>query len=80
MQAVFLFRSDIRVLTPCIGRDLGGFQHMVARKIMRKQPRRRDEGGSEYPPLAAKTEEVGFKEIMVYILKRQDMVAKYIVA
>ena len=39
---------------------------------------RRDEGGSEYPPLALEMEEVGFNEIRVYILKMQDTVAQYI--
>ena len=39
---------------------------------------RRDEGGSEYPPLALEMEEVVFNEIRVYILKMQDTVAQYI--
>ena len=78
VQAVLLFRSDTWVLNPHIGRALRSFQHRVARRITRKQPRQQDEAGSEYAPLVAEMEEVVFEKIRVYILKRQDRVAQYI--
>ena len=37
-----------------------------------------EEGGWEYLPLTTVMEEEGFKEIGVYILKRQNTVAQYI--
>ena len=53
-----------------MGRDLGSFHHGVARWISGRQSKMRKEGGWKYPPLAAETEEVEFKEIGAYILKR----------
>ena len=40
LQAVLLFRSETWVMTPCMGRVLGGFQHRVAKQITGRQPRR----------------------------------------
>ena len=37
------------------------------------------EGGWDYPPLESSMEEEGFEEIGVYIQKRQNTVAQYIV-
>ena len=79
VQGVLLFGSETWVLTPCMGRDLGSFQHRVAQRIMERHPRQREEGGWEYPPLVATMEEAGSEEIGVYILKRYNMVAQYIV-
>ena len=67
------------MLNPRIGWSLGSFLHRVARRITRKKPMRRDEGGSEYPPLTAAMDEVGFNETRIYIIKSQDMIAQYIV-
>ena len=50
-------------------RDLGSFQHRVAQQITGRQPRRREEGGWDYPPLAIAMYDAGFEEIGVYILK-----------
>ena len=61
-----------------MGRAMGSFQHGVARRITGRQPRKRNEGGWEYPPLAAEMEEAGFEYIGVYILKSQNTIAQYI--
>ena len=78
VHAVLVFGSEMWVPTPRMGQALGSFQHRVVRQIMGRQPRRRKEGGWEYTPRASEMEEVGFKEIRVYILKRQNTHAQYI--
>ena len=77
IHTVLLFGSETWVLTSHMERDLVSFQYRVARQITGRQPMRREEGGWEYPPLAAAMEEAGFEEIGVYIKKRQNMVAQY---
>ena len=61
-----------------MGQTLGNFQHGFARRITGRNPRRWEEGGWDYSPLAAAMEEEGFEEIGVYILKRQNTIAQYI--
>ena len=46
-QAVLLFGVDMWVLTPRMERDLDSFQHRVARRITRRQPRRRGDGSRD---------------------------------
>ena len=41
VQAVLIFGSETWVLTPCMERSLGRFQHRLARHITGRQPRRR---------------------------------------
>ena len=69
VHVVLLFGSNMWVMTPRMGRALGSFQHGVARRITGRQPKKREEGGWKYPPLAAFKEEAGFEEIWAYILK-----------
>ena len=78
VQAVLIFRSEVWVLTPRMERDLGSFQHRVARRIIGRQSRRREEGGWDCPPLTKAMEDLGFEEIGAYILKIQNTVAQYI--
>ena len=70
VQVVLLFGLDTWVLTPRKERAMGSFQYRVVCRITRRQPRRREEGGWDYPPLATAVEEAIFEEIWVYILKR----------
>ena len=70
VRVVLIFGSETWVLTPRMGRALGSFQQGVARWISERQPKMRKEGGWKYLPLAAAMEEVEFKEIGAYILKR----------
>ena len=78
LQAVLLFGSETWILNPRMELYLGSFQHRVGRQIKRKQPRRRGEGGWDYPPLASGMEEAVFEDIGVFIQNRQNMVAQYI--
>ena len=38
IQAVLLFSLETWVVTPCIGRMLGGFHHRVSRRLTGNQP------------------------------------------
>ena len=44
VQAVLIFRSEIWVMNPHMGRYLGGFKHSVSRRINGRQPQRMMEG------------------------------------
>ena len=39
VQAVLLFGLDMWVINPCIGRSLGGVQHIVTSRIMGIHPK-----------------------------------------
>ena len=78
VQAVLLRSVVTGVMTPCMGRALGSFQHGVARRIKERQPNIQEEGVWEYPPLAAAMKEAGFEDILDYILKKHYIVAQYI--
>ena len=62
-----------------MGIALGGFQHRVFRWITGIQSKRRVDGSWEYPPMETAMEEIGFEDMGEYFLKRQNMVAQYIV-
>ena len=78
VQAVLLFGLVMWVTTPCMGSDIGSFQHRVARSIIGRQPTRKVDGRWDYPPLETAMYEAGFEEIGARVLKRQNMVAQYI--
>ena len=44
VQSVLIFGEETWVVTPCMGRVLGGFQYHVSRRLMRKLKRRRSDG------------------------------------
>ena len=77
-QAVFLFSAETWVLIPRMERALDSFQHRVARRITRRQPRRQRYGSCEYPPLAEVMGEAGFEGIRKSVTRRQKTVAQYI--
>ena len=78
VQAVLLFGSETWVLSPCMGRTLGGFQHWVVRLLTGKQPWRLTDGRWEYPPLEEAMREAGLEEVTEYITWRQNKVTCYI--
>ena len=45
VQVLFIFWLETWVLTPCMGQALGSFQHRFARRIIVRQPNKREEGG-----------------------------------
>ena len=44
VQVVLLFGLETWVMTPPMGRDLGGFQHRFSRRIIGRQPQRKVDG------------------------------------
>ena len=62
-QAVLLFGEETWVLTPRMERALGSFQHWVAQRLTRRQPRRQGGGSWEYPSLEEAMSEAGFEGI-----------------
>ena len=61
VQVVILFGSETWVLIPHMGRVVVIFQYRVSRWITEMQPKRREDGGWEYPPLDTAMEEAGFE-------------------
>ena len=78
VQVVILFGSETWVLIPHMGRVVVIFQYRVSRWITKMQPKRREDGGWEYPPLDTAMEEAGFNYMGAYVLKMQNMVMQYI--
>ena len=62
-QYVMLYGLEMWIMTPRIGRLLGGFHHRVARRLMWRQPRRGRDGVWVYPPLEDAMEEAGLQEL-----------------
>ena len=77
-QAVLLFGTETWSLTPSMERALDSFQHRVAKRITRKQPRRRVDVIWEYPPLEEALGEALFEGIRKSVTRRQNTVAQYI--
>ena len=67
------------MLTARMEKALDIFQSRVVRNITRKQPRRRNDGSWFYPPVAGVMKETGMVGIRTSILRRQNMVAQFIV-
>ena len=78
VQAVLLYGSETWVLTPRMQMALGGFHHMVARRLTRQKPRKVQDGGWIYPPLEDVMSEAGLKEVDTYVSQHQNTVAQYI--
>ena len=77
-QAVLLFGAEMWVLTPRMERALDSLQHRVARRLARRQPRRRGGGSWAYPSLEEAMGEAGFEGIRKSITRRHNTVAQYI--
>ena len=80
VQVVLLFGLETWVMTPCMCRYFGSFCYRVARRITGGQPKQWVHGSWDYPPMGTTMDEAGFEDIREYILKRQNLVAQYIVA
>ena len=78
-QAVLLFGAETWVLTPRMKQDLDSFQHRVARRFTRRQPRRQVDASWAYPPLEEAMRAAGFEGMRKSVLRRQNTVAQYIV-
>ena len=67
VQLVLLFGVETWVVTPCMGRVLGGFQDHVERRLMEQLPLRILEGRWEYTSEEVAREEAGFEPMETYI-------------
>ena len=67
---MLLFGVDMWVVTPPMGRVLGGFQDQVARRLMGRLPQRRSDRIWDYTSAVAAREEVGFKLMETYIQRK----------
>ena len=78
LQAVLIFGSKTWLVTPRMGRSLGGFQHRVSRWITGRQTKQQSDGSWEYPPLEIDMQEAGLEDMGEYFPKRKNAVAQYI--
>ena len=78
VQAVLLYWSETWVISPCIGRNLGGFHHRVDRRLTGRKPRKGQEEGWVYPQLEDTMTEAGLKGVETYVSRQQNTVAQYI--
>ena len=78
VQKVMLYGSETWVMTPCIGRVLGGFHHRVDRRLRGRQPRIGQGGGWVYLPLEEEMSEAGLNEVETYVYRRQNTFARFI--
>lgn len=70
VQAVLLFGSEMGVMSPFIGRTMGGFHHQIICRLIGSQPRRQAGGSWSYPPLTASMAEASLEEEDKYVARR----------
>ena len=75
VQAVLLFGADIWVVTPRMGRVLGGFQDQVVRRLTGRLLWQKTEGKWDYTSVVAAREETVFHTMEEYIRRRYNTVA-----
>ena len=78
VQAVLIFGAETWVVTPCMGKDLGGFHTQVARRLTGGLPRKTPERRWRYTLEATAREEAGLLTMEDYIRRRQNTVTQYI--
>ena len=78
VQSFMLYRSEVWVMTTCIGRFLGGLHYRVARTLTVRQPQRGWYGVWVYPQLEDATEEVGLKKLETYVSLLQNTFTQFI--
>ena len=78
VQAVLLFGLDNWVVTPLVGKVLGGVHTQVARRLRGRLTRRTPDGKWIYNLAAMAREEVGLLKMEEYIRQHHSMVTHYI--
>ena len=74
VQSVFLFGSEIWVVTPHIGRVLGFFQDQVAQRLTGRLPRRKTNRKWEFTSGEKTRGVAGFQMMEQYIRRQQNTV------
>ena len=77
-QAVLLFGAETWVVTPLMGKDLGGLQTQVEIFLTGRILRRTTYGTWRYNSAATAREAAGFLTMEEYVRRRQNKVAQYI--
>ena len=75
---VLLFGLETWLLTPFMGRALGGFQYQVAQQLKWRLPRWKNDRKWNYTSEVAAREVAGLQTIGEYIRRWQNTVTKYI--
>ena len=78
IQVVLIFGPETWVVTPCMGKALGGFQTQVTRQLTVHIPRRTMDRKWRYNFAAAAREAAGLLMMEEYIRRCYNMVARYI--
>ena len=78
IQVVLIFGAETWVVTPRMGKSLGGFQTQVEIWLTEQLPQRTTDGKCKYTSAAAAREEAGFLTMKEYVRRRQNTVAQYI--
>ena len=75
VQVTLLFGADTWVMSPRIGKTLGGFHHRVFHWLVLMRPRQDIAPRWFHPPLDAVMASVGLEEVDMYVLRCQNTVA-----
>ena len=75
VQAVLLFGLETWVVTPLMGRALGGFQDQVERRLTGRIPWKKTDRKWEYTSTATARDEAGLQTTEEYIWRRKNTVA-----
>ena len=78
VQPELLFGSDTWVVTPCMGRALGGFHYQVARRLTGPLLQRKTDGKWNYNLAVMAREGVRFHKMEEHIRRQQNTVTQYI--
>ena len=78
VKAVIIYRLETRVMSPRIGKTLGGFNHWVVRRLTGRMPHRNLDGTWAYNPLEESIDEAVVQEVYTYTTHGQNTVTKFI--
>ena len=78
IQAVLIFGAENWLVTPFMGKALGGFQTQVEILLTGNLPRRTTDRKWRYTSAVVAREAAGFLMMEEYSRRRQNMVAQYI--
>ena len=78
VQALIIYRSETWVMSPRIGKTLGGLHHRVVWRLMGQMPHKKLDRTWTHPSLEEVMVKAGVQEVETYVGHRQNTVAKFI--
>ena len=78
VQEVLLFGSETWVMSPHIGRMLGGFYHRVICQLKGQNPRQKLGDILVYPSFDTVVVEAGLDWVEMYVTRRQNTVTQFV--